>query len=627
MNARCQSALIAAHESVVMDKGWYYRLLLIVVVTTSAWITLWPSLHSWIPAPLAIRKFVADRKISPGLDIRGGLRLSYDVEVDAAVRDRRELRADELLRELGVRLGVVPKGDTPTREQLSKVRERVAISSAGERRIHLVFKDAKDADKLDHDLINRYNDLREVARNAGDVSLEVRKEFLEQIQETAVQQARETIQNRVDGLGMKEASVTAQNTDIIVEVPGADQKAFDKIREIISKTARLEFEIVDDEASFVSELSDLPAGITRQNEVVSAGTTKPQTSSSYLVSKGKEARKQLSTYVDALKASGKIPEDHKLLIGELDRIADETGAKPEPAWRTYYLFGRAEVTGQAIEDAMVSNDPQAGGKPYVAINFNSDGADAFKDLTGRNVKRRMAIVLDDIVASAPVIQTEIGGGHCQITLGGFRPYNEILNEARDLVLVLKAGALPVPIRPSNEQMIGPSLGADGVALGVRGAGVSILIVLLFMALYYEVGGVIADVMVMLHLLFLLAAQAFFGATMTLPGLVALALNMGMAVDANVLVNERIREELRAGKSARVAVEQGFARAFSSIFDSQITTLIAGVVLFQYGTGPIKGFAVTLILGICTSLFTGVFCSRVAFDWLVRGLRVQRLRVG
>ena len=223
----------------------------------------------------------------------------------------------------------------------------------------------------------------------------------------------------------------------------------------------------------------------------------------------------------------------------------------------------------------------------------------------------MAIVLDDAVASAPVIQTEIGGGHCQITLGGFRPYNEMLNEAKDLVIVLKAGALPVPIRPSNEQMIGPTLGRDGVEQGVKGALVSIVIVLVFMAIYYEVGGVIADLMVMLHIMFLLATLAFFEASLTLPGIVAIALNIGMAVDANVLINERIREELRNGKSPRAAVEQGFSRAFSSIFDSQITTLIAGVVLFQYGTGPIKGFAVTLIFGICTSLFTGVSSARAS----------------
>ena len=608
-----------------MDKGWYFRLLVVLSVTTGAWLVLWPSLHTWIPAPEPVRKFVTGR-ISPGLDIQGGLRLTYDVEVDAAVRDRRELRADELTRELGKRLGVLKEGETPTREQFAKVRESVTVKHEGDRRFRMTFAKPADASKLDRALVERYSDLREVSREGAAVVLEVRTDFLEQIQETAVQQARETIQNRVDGLGLREAAVTAQNTDIIVEVPGAGQATFDQIRDIISKTARLEFQIVDDEATVVSELTDLPEGIKRESEVVSAGVSKPQVVSSYLVATGKEARKVLTDYVEKLRAEGKVPEDHELLVGESDRVADE-GKPAEPAWRTYYLFGRAEVTGQAIEDALVANDPQAGGKPYVAINFNSDGAEVFKDLTGRNVKRRMAIVLDDVVASAPVIQTEIGGGHCQITLGGFRPYNEIINEAKDLVVVLKAGALPVPIRPSNEQMIGPSLGRDGIEQGVRGALISIVLVLAFILFYYEVGGLIADVMVVMHLMFLLAAQAFFDATLTLPGLVAVALNMGMAVDANVLINERIREELRLGKSPRVAVEQGFDRAFSSIFDSQITTLIAAVVLFQYGSGPIKGFAVTLILGICTSLFTGVFCSRVVFDWLVRGLRIQTLRVG
>ena len=239
----------------------------------------------------------------------------------------------------------------------------------------------------------------------------------------------------------------------------------------------------------------------------------------------------------------------------------------------------------------------------------------------------MAIVLDDKVESAPNINEEIGGGRCQITLGGFRPYNEILNEARDLVVVLKAGALPVPIRPANEQMIGPTLGRDGVEQGAKGAAAGIALVLFFMLVYYRVGGLVADVVMVLNVLYMLAALAFFEATLTLPGLAAIALNVGMSVDANVLINERIREELRAGKSVRAAVDQGFDRAFWSIVDGQITTLLAAIVLFQYGTGPIKGFAVSLMIGIVTSLFTGVFCSRVAFDWMVRGLGVQRLRLG
>ena len=591
-----------------------------------AWLVLWPSLDAWVPAPPGVKRLFPS-KISPGLDIRGGLRLSYEVEVDEAVRDRRDLRAEQLQRELGQRFGIIKEGEIPTREQLQKAGERVKVTPDGERRIKLAFKDAADLGKLDRELLDRYGDVREASREGTLVELDIRTDFLDQIRDTAVEQARETIANRVDGLGLREASVSAQNADIIVEVPGADEATFQRIRDIISKTARLEFQIVDDDATLIDELTDLPEGVKRQSETVSAGANKPSTSVSYLMVRGKGSRQKLADYIATLQKAGKVPTDHELLIAEHD-ASDENnpGKAREEAFRTYYLHGRAEVTGQAIEDAFVANDPQTN-KPYVAVNFNDDGAEVFRQLTGANVKRRMAIVLDDLVASAPVIQTEIGGGRCQITLGGFRPYNEVINEARDLVVVLKAGALPVPIRPANEQMIGPTLGMDGVSMGVRGALVGIVLVFVFMFAYYELGGFVAVVAMTMNLLFMLAAMAFFEATLTLPGIVALALNIGMAVDANVLITERIREELRNGKTPRSAVEQGFGRAFWSIFDSQLTTMLAAVVLLDQGTGPIKGFAITLIIGIVTSLFTGVFCSRIAFDWLVRGLKLQRLRVG
>ena len=612
-----------------MDRGWYTRFLFVVLLVVGAWVALWPTLHFYevLPMPAGFQDFAEKRaKINLGLDIKGGLRLMYDVEVDEAVRDRRDLRGEQLERRLAEKLGIVEEGDYPTREQLAKVRERLAISAEGERGLKLAFTDANDADKVDRELLDFYGDLRESSRGGGEVRLQVNADFLEQIRETAVQQARETIANRIDELGLAQAAVTAQGTDIIVEVPGATQADFDRIRDIISRTARLEFKILDDEASFVQDLGELPEGIERQAEATTAGVGNNVTST-YLVARGEGSRQRLSDFIESLVDGGKIPQDHQLAMGKLDRAEDETGGKQgEEAWRTYYLHARAEVTGQSIEDSFVANDPQTN-KPYVAVNFNSEGAELFGQLTGRHVKRRMAIVLDDRVESAPVINERIGGGHCQISLGGYRAYNELMNEAKDLVIVLKAGALPVPIRPANEQMIGPSLGMDGIERGAEGGMVGVLLVLIFMLVYYQVGGVVADLMVVLNLLFLLAALAFFGATLTLPGIVAMALNIGMSVDANVLITERIREELRNGKSARAAVDQGFARAFWAIIDSQFTTFLAGVVLFQFGTGPIKGFAVTLMLGICTSLFTGVFCSRVLFDWIARGLRVQRLRVG
>ena len=204
---------------------------------------------------------------------------------------------------------------------------------------------------------------------------------------------------------------------------------------------------------------------------------------------------------------------------------------------------------------------------------------------------------------------------------------EAVDNAKELEVVLRAGALPAPIRPANEQLIGPTLGRDAVQKGAMGGAIGVGLVLLFMLLYYQVAGFVADLMVVANIMLVLATLAFLEATLTLPGVAGIALTVGMAVDANVLTTERIREELRLGKAPRSAVEQGYRQAFSSIFDAQITTFIAGVVLFQYGTGPIKGFAVTLMIGIATSLFTGVFCSKVVMDWIVKGLRVKRLPVG
>ena len=254
-----------------MQRGWYLRLLLMVAVTTTAWLVLWPSLDAWLPAPRSVEEHVTGR-ISPGLDIRGGLRLTYDVDIAEAVRDRRDLRADELDARAGrAARRRAQRGRTRRASSWPRSPKRSRSSATASAGSGSTFKNAADAGKLDHELVTRYGDLREVSNANGEVVLEVRADFLEQIQETAVQQARETIENRVDELGVREASVTAQNTDIIVEVPGADQAAFDRIREIISKTARLEFQIVDDEATFVDELTDLPAGIDKQTEVVSAG--------------------------------------------------------------------------------------------------------------------------------------------------------------------------------------------------------------------------------------------------------------------------------------------------------------------------------------------------------------------
>jgi preprotein translocase subunit SecD len=594
-----------------------------LVVVLGGWLVLWPSLHTWAPSPGWVRD-VFDRHIAMGLDIQGGMQLQYEVEVDEAVRDRRELRQQQVLERLCLNFGECNEGEPMSREQQTATEERVTAHMVDDTSFRLAFASASDVEELDRDLVTSFGDLRESARTAESVTLALRDDSIERLRETAINQARETIANRIDEFGVREAAVSVRDANIVVELPGASQEEFDSIREIIGRTARLEFKIVDDVSDFVNGLDDVPDGIERAAETVQAGEDHPNVTTHYLTSEGDGARQRLSDYVHELTASGRVGEDHQLALGQVDYEDDEGHARE--VWRTYYLYNRAEVTGDAIDDASVQFDPQDR-NPNVGISFNGPGARAFERLTGANVHRRMAIVLDDRVETAPNIQTRIGGGHARITLGGFRPYQEMMTEANDLVIVLRAGALPAPIRPANQQLIGPTLGTDAVQQGLTGALAGVLLVLVFMAVYYEAGGLIADLMVLINLMLTAATLAAFEATLTLPGIAGMALTVGMAVDANVLIHERMREELRLGKSPRAAVEQGFNRAFSSIFDGHVTSFISGVVLYQYGTGPIRGFAVTLMIGVAASLFTGVFCSKIAFDWLVRGLKVRRLRIG
>ena len=656
-----------------MERSWYFRLGLVVLAIAGAWVVMWPTLseNGWVSAPDFILENV-DRRITPGLDIQGGLRMMYTVDMDAAVEDRMAARGQQLLRRLGEKLEdedgdpLVADGEAPDDEALARIREHVQVRiGSGESRLVRAFfvhpeRAREDAALLDHDMVQAFGDVREDSRgvqpyrdgeSAYAVDLQLREESIEELREVAVNQAQETIKNRISELGISEANVRARDIDIIVEVPGASDEQFERIRTIISQTARLEFKITDDGNSFVADLDDVPAGITTQTETVEAGEDRPRVSNRYLYAEGagecpegvepdveatrtEEARcsprARLLAYVRTLEEAGRIPDGRSLALGRASSGAVEGDDDEEDRWRTYLLYeqppnGSDAVGGEHLEDASVQNDPQTN-QPVVSFSMKSDGARLMQEMTSANLKRRMAVVLDDEVASAPTIQGRIGSNG-QITLGGYRGYNDLLNEANDLVIVLRAGALPAPIIPQNESLIGPTLGRDSVTRGATGAVVGILFVLVFMALYYQVAGLVADLMVILNVCFLFAIMAFFNSDLTLPGIAGIALTVGMAVDANVLITERMREEIRMGKSARAAVDQGFRRAFWSIFDSQLTTFIAGVVLFQYGSPEIQGFAKTLMIGIVTSLFTGYFCSKVMFDWLVRGLRVSRLRVG
>lgn len=619
-----------------MNRGWYWRLGTVLFVIVAAFVVLWPSIPKlstpWVRAHIPFR-------LNEGLDIRGGARLSYDVQIGQAIADRRARSMESFRGQLASDFGIHRGEGRLSPEEITRLAERVTVVAGATNRDFVArFRNAADLGRVSDRMITNQG-LRRLGTSGNNLTLGLDPREVTQLEDSAVQQAIQTISNRIDELAIKETSITARGETIVVEVPGQDQNYFQQIRDIIRRTARLDFKILDDESQALPAIiagnpipgvtapegapaptaHPLPAGITQETEMAPTGPGR-QSPSPYLRSTGPNARQQLADYLESIRSA--IPEGRQILMGKAERGEGATATTGE-IWRTYTVFSVAQVDGSMIDDARVSVDPQEN-RPFVSLTFNRRGAEVFARVTEENVKKRFAIVLDDRVNSAPQIQQRIGGGQARITLGGDGDYQSSVREANDLVVVLRAGALPAPLSEGKQDYVGPTLGSDTIRHARNAMLVCICLVLLFMAVYYGRAGWIANVAVLVNLAIQLAILVFLGATITLPGLVGFALTVGMSVDNNVLINERIREELRAGKTLRAAVDAGYNHAFTAIFDGHVTTLISGVVLLQYGTGPVKGFAVTLLIGVLANLFTGVFATRVVFDWLVRGLKVKTL---
>jgi len=628
----------------IMDGPWRTKVGFVVAVFLGSLVVLWPTFEGMSDGRIKCPTYVKDRidfGIVKGLDLQGGLRLVYTVEVDEAIRDKRDKFADEMRHELANAYNFHQGEGLLKREELAKLDEKVHVSAPETGVLRVKFKDPGDVKYVDDRFKKKFGgELSQVGGGGpGEVVFKIRQEVETDIRNKAVTQAKETVNRRVDELGLREASVTTRDEDIIIEVPGKDEKAFNEIKEIIRRTARLEFKMLDDDADFFGKIpeTDVPASenIEIRYENAPAGPGKTVKTHFARIDRkddpskpdGKEPMADTLARLKKWTATLPVPDDHVIGYEKIEDPDEDTGKFVEKGWRTFYLFSRAEVTGEYITDATRAVNTQNGmPEVYVGITFSPAGADRFEEVTGANVQRRFAIILDDVINSAPVIKTKIGGGKASITMGAGDPDTQLKN-AEKLEMVLRSGALPAPITPSNESLIGPTLGEDAIKKGAIGALAGSGLVLLFMAFYYRKSGFVADAAVLFNLLIQLAILASFSGTLTLPGIAGLALTIGMAVDANVLINERIREELRAGRSVRAAVEAGYDKAFTAIVDGHVTIFISGLILAQYGTGPVKGFAVTLIIGIIASLFTGVFCTRLVFDWWVRGAKVKRLSVG
>jgi preprotein translocase subunit SecD len=451
---------------------------------------------------------------------------------------------------------------------------------SGHIRFRLVERQGQDGVKL---LLPQDQDWQQVARLIKDkfpllevqdrkvnqeqlqVNLKIEADQVRHIKKLAVDQGLETIRNRIDQFGVSEPDIRTQGENrVLIQLPGIKdpQRAID----LIGKTALLEFKLVDEQQSVEQALQ------------------------------------------------GKIPAGDKIYYGR--RVDPVTGQVSRNA---YLLKDRTLLTGEYLTNAEVRIDTQYN-RPYVALSFDDRGARLFEKISGDHIKERLAIVLDGNVYSAPVIQDRISGGNAIIE-GQFT-----MEEAKDLAVVLRAGSLPAPVKILEERTVGPSLGRDSIRKGLFSMAVGGVLVVAFMVIYYGGSGIIADMALILNIILIMAGLAALRATLTLPGIAGIILTIGMAVDANVLIFERVREELRLGKTPRAALDAGYSKATLTILDANVTTLIAAIVLFQFGTGPVRGFAVTLSLGIIASMFTAIFGTRLLFDYLLQKRRMKALNI-
>lgn len=489
-------------------------------------------------------------------------------------------------------------------------------------------------------------------------------DYLQEQSKEAVNRSLEILRNRVDEFGVSEPIIQKQGDNrIIVELAGVTDPT--RVRKLIGRTALLEFKLLKDDIvsgqvaerinSFIlSKISPIDTNVVAEAEkdesksdVTSAETLfgidsaatdsnlaatdpsselfeenlfflDPRSKQTILVPVEKEAKFRKIIEMDEVKS---------IITAEAGNAEFLWSSKPvfqDQYYQVYLVNKNIELTGSTITDAAPQtgnpNDPSSIGKFEVSLSLDDDGARTFARVTGANIGKRLAIILDNKVFLAPNLQTKITGGRARIT--GL----DKMDEARDLAIVLKAGALPAPVNTMEERTVGPSLGKDSINAGSYSALLGLVLVMIFMVIYYKLSGLVADLALTLNIVFIMAVMAYFHATLTLPGIAGIILTIGMAVDANVLIFERMREEIRRGKTVRAAIEDGYGRAFITILDANVTTFIAGLVLYTYGSGPIQGFALTLMIGIVASMFTAIVVTRVVFDYTMEHRAITKLSV-
>jgi preprotein translocase subunit SecD len=558
-----------------MARGWWLRFSVLCLLLLTAVMT---SVPTFLNLP-ETSGFPIKRKINLGLDLQGGLYMVLGIDFNKVYRDEMVAyirKAQKSLKEAGIdsTLGM------PSARDVRDPRYTIVITRE------------VDVDQARDKLRELYNyPLRLTGSSGRELTYGLGRDYIKEIEESAVSKSIEVIRNRIDEFGVTEPEIVSQGDDrIVVQLPGVKDIA--RAKELIGRTAKLEFKLVNDEIN--------PALLGQWLEKVkTAGID---------YKRGERFSDYVRQVNDHLQAE--LPKGYEIAFSKsINKLTNEiTNLEP------YLVEVTSSLTGDELQEAFVRID-QEQNRPYVALEFKATGARLFEELTGANVGRRLAIVLDGNVYSAPVVQGRIAGGSAQITLG-VGDYTSVMEEARDLALVLRAGALPVELIFEEQRIVGPSLGADAIGSAQTAGLIGSLLVFAFMIAYYRASGIISCITILANVMFVLAILIMFGATLSLPGIAGIALTVGMAVDGNIIIYERIREELRAGLTAFEAVSTGFDKAFWAIADANITTALAGLALLNFGTGPIRGFAVTLLIGIVTTVYTSYFMSRIFFEFYI-----------
>lgn len=596
--------------------------------------------------------FPFEKKINLGLDLQGGSHIVYSIDLDKAVDDR----AADIKRDL----------ETKFKDENLSATVKTPPSPVGA--VTVIAPDAAKKAEIAASLKADYGEGIEprdcpAADGPNAYCIRVSSTFADEIKKSALASAVDTIRERIDEKGVAEPSVVQKGDEIIVELPGLDDEAKAETRDLIARSAKLEFKVVDNGSAFMQKLfahvgSEGKEGLPTEERAKQDGifaevdTWRPdgggQVQQDYFLraydrralltreealqvncirktdkpklEDGKvpcsiRGRDIIQRYLEDLAKSNKefaVPDNRQIAYEKLDPQPDAEDQRPY--WRSYYLDRAIRLTGTSISNAMGSYDPNTN-RPIVLLDFNRYGSRVFGDLTEEIVGKKLATILDDNVKSAPIINGAIRGGRASITMGGGDPRRQEI-ERDELVNVLRTGSLPAPLREESISDVGPTLGRDAIDKAKLSFGIGIVLVIIIMVGIYRWSGWISVAALILHNVLSLSVMALFGATLTLPGIAAIVLSVGMCVDGNILIYERIRDELRLGKSVRGAVDLGFTRAFSAILDGQLTTAAGGWVLLQYGSGPIKGFAVLLLVGVFTTLFVNVWVTRVFFDWYI-----------